>query len=377
MVSDASYYSLVAQTVAQTFVILHLRFFNRRMVSYLTEQQAFWLENTLKGILQVDTIDYTLAPLAGDASTRRYFALTHNNTQLILVVGEHYCNMRFAFMTHKFDTYEVRVPHIFAMQTRPEKVDGEMVSCMLISSVGDHDLLHALQQKKQRTKMLYMQAVTQICQWQAITDTEGAYDEEAYALESNLFTEWFVPHLAHNKRGLINAYQQLTAQLFPLLCKQPYALAHRDYHSCNILINEQDNNRLYTIDYQDAICAPVAYDLVSLLKDVYVDIGDALRSDMCKYFYARLPEEQQKGLDAFVQDFELIGIQRHLKIAGIFVRLYVRDAKPTYLDALPLCLDYLQKACASSTIEPVRAMAELLEQEKAYLPDALVNLKQS
>lgn len=347
----------------------------------LSPRQVAWLTSTLTTLLEsVDTPSYQLMPLAGDASDRRYSVVVAGDARWVLVIAQHECNIRFVYVTHELDRQGIRVPYIFAMQARPEKIAGEAISCVLMSFVGDVHLVSKLIASGgdlDVLRALYASAIDPIHQWQTITTDIRSYDVAAFAAESDLFCQWWIPHIAQQGDKLLALYKQMMMELYPLLLAQPFSFAHRDYHSRNILIKQADG-LLYTIDYQDAIRAPIAYDLVSLLKDCYYDIGDALRRVLCKDFYDRRFTVMQKAsypLDAFIADFEMIGIQRHLKVAGIFVRLCVRDGKSAYLDALPLCITYLQKACAGLPFG--RAFAATLADELLTMPMAIERLRMS
>ncbi|HNS27997.1 MAG TPA: phosphotransferase, partial [Steroidobacteraceae bacterium] len=128
---------------------------------------------------------------------------------------------------------------------------------------------------------------------------------------------------------------------------QPRVFVHRDYHSRNLMIVDEDNPGI--IDFQDALEGPIAYDLVSLLKDCYIAWPRARVLGWLREYRRRIARE---GLPAgtsereFVRWFDLIGVQRHLKVLGIFARLWYRDGKRGYLSDLVLTLDYVRDACA-------------------------------
>ena len=118
---------------------------------------------------------------------------------------------------------------------------------------------------------------------------------------------------------------------------------HRDYHSRNLaLVHPADEHPIISVlDFQDAMRGPVAYDLVSLLKDVYIEWPEATQLEWLNQFYHSLPNPYGCSRDAFEHGFHLCGIQRHLKILGIFCRLNQRDNKPRYLKDLPLTFKYI------------------------------------
>jgi aminoglycoside/choline kinase family phosphotransferase len=163
-----------------------------------------------------------------------------------------------------------------------------------------------------------------------------------------LFPQWFIGELLQYP---LNAdEQQLLAQTFSYLeqaaAKQPQVVVHRDFHSRNLILRQTQQDRLLPpglIDFQDALIGPAAYDLVSLLKDCYVDWP---KSQVRSWALAYYQQAQQQGIwprlreGEFIQSFDLIGLQRHLKVLGIFARLSLRDDKHGFLNDLPRVLAY-------------------------------------
>jgi N-acetylmuramate 1-kinase len=174
------------------------------------------------------------------------------------------------------------------------------------------------------------------------------YDREVLAREMALMPEWFCgKHLGFDPT---DAEQEILDTAFAFLITaalaQPQVFVHRDYHSRNLMVVADRNPGI--IDFQDALRGPIGYDLVSLLKDCYISwprarveawVGD-YRSMLSARGAAVAGERQ------FLRDFDLIGVQRHLKVLGIFARLWHRDGKAGYLLDLPRTLDYVRSTCA-------------------------------
>jgi hypothetical protein len=118
---------------------------------------------------------------------------------------------------------------------------------------------------------------------------------------------------------------------------QPQVFIHRDYHSRNLMIL---NDQIGVIVFQDAMFGPVTYDLASLLKDCYTKLPEAAYQQYVGLFYQRQPLAQTWSLQSFEDELDYCGLQRHLKVLGIFCRLYLRDNKPNYLQDLPLTMEY-------------------------------------
>ena len=189
-----------------------------------------------------------------------------------------------------------------------------------------------------------------------------SYDECRLRAELDLFPEWFLSrHLRIELDGaLALALDEAFETLIGVCRAQPQVFVHRDYHSRNLMHLERRNPGV--IDFQDAVDGPVAYDLVSLLRDVYVRWPEERVAGWVDAYHDRAVARRlfEAGRERFRRWFDLTGVQRHLKIAGIFARLWHRDGKPRYLDDLPLTLTYLAEV--SSRYPETDAVARVLEE---------------
>jgi aminoglycoside/choline kinase family phosphotransferase len=176
-----------------------------------------------------------------------------------------------------------------------------------------------------------------------------AFDETALQAEMQLFTKWFCGELlgltlSADETGLIERTQR---QLASAALAQPQVAVHRDYHSRNLML--LDDESLGVIDFQDAVAGAYTYDLVSLLRDCYIEWPPAQVREWTQRFYERLVSN---GLSAgrsetqFLVDFDLMGLQRHMKVLGIFARLHLRDQKSAYLADIPLVMRYFSSVAA-------------------------------
>lgn len=134
-------------------------------------------------------------------------------------------------------------------------------------------------------------------------------------------------------------------------------LIHRDYHSRNLILL---GDSLGVIDFQDAMCGPYSYDLVSLLKDCYIQWPHEKVTAWVAYFHQCLPTTLRSSLAEFNLAFDLCGLQRHLKVLGVFCRLHLRDKKSAYLNDLPLTFNYVM-ACLERH-EPLRPFYQFMQQ---------------
>jgi len=198
------------------------------------------------------------------------------------------------------------------------------------------------------------------------------YDRRELAREMALMPEWFLGR--HLALVLTTAEQELLAQSCEFLMSealaQPLVFVHRDYHSRNLLVRAEHNPGI--VDFQDALAGPVGYDLVSLLKDCYIAWPRERVVGWVRSFRGRLAAQGgAAGADdaEFLRWFDLVGVQRHIKVLGIFCRLWYRDGKPGYLHDLPRTLDYVRDTCARYA--PLAALGRFLEERVvAQLPQA-------
>lgn len=231
---------------------------------------------------------------------------------------------------------------------------------MLLSDMGDALYLPALNDKS--ADKLYHAAMDALIDLQLGCLNRQSelppYDKAQLHREMELFREWFLQQ--HLQMTLEPADHQLLDQWFDCLSEsalsQPQVAVHRDYHSRNLMILPQHSPGI--IDYQDAVEGAVSYDLVSLLKDCYIRWPRHRQLQWLEYYRSQLQQKsshsKDKSLSAeltkavnarnFVQDFDWMGMQRHIKVAGIFCRLYHRDGKAGYLADIPLTLGYIVEA---------------------------------
>jgi aminoglycoside/choline kinase family phosphotransferase len=190
----------------------------------------------------------------------------------------------------------------------------------------------------------------------------AAYDRNKMLQEMQLFDQWFLVH--HRPIGLSAADHEMLANTYDLIldaCQaQPRTLVHRDYHSRNLMLTEHANPGI--LDFQDAVLGPMSYDLVSLLRDAYIEWPEDVQLDWAIDYWerarrAKLPIAQD--FSDFWRDFEWMGLQRQLKVLGIFCRLNVRDGKPNYLNDIPRVLRAAISTCRR--YQGLGPLAKLLE----------------
>ena len=289
--------------------------------------------------------DVSIELICGDASFRRYFRVKHLANSYIVSDSpiELVPILPFILMAQAYKQVGLIVPEIIAQDN-----DNGFV---LQSDLGDEQLLNRL--NEQTVTDFYRQALALLPKVAAVTLTEDSslpvYDEAFVVRELDIFIEWLLQkHLGlilsqDDKIIIEDAFDVLTQSAL----EQPSVGMHRDFHSRNILIAE---NGLALIDFQDAVIGPVTYDAVSLLRDCYIkwptEIIDTLKQE---HFQLCLNQQLIENTVTFSQYqtwFDLMGLQRHVKAAGIFARLNHRDGKAGYLKDIPLTLSYIVEIAA-------------------------------
>jgi N-acetylmuramate 1-kinase len=275
--------------------------------------------------------------LAGDASFRRYARIKLNNKTFMLMDAppeKEDCGP-FVTIDEFFDKNGVRVPHIVAKDLE--------LGFLLLEDFGDVLLSTLL--NEHTVDSYYEQSFKQLIQLQAIdgTDHFPNYSYEKLISEMELLTDWMLPSLHIQPTAEESA---LIKRSFAILANaalaQPQVIVHRDFHSRNLMKIEGETD-LGVIDFQDAVIGADTYDLISITRDAYVQWNADRVYTWFKTFYDLLPEsaKQDRDFEQFKKDADMMAIQRHIKILGIFVRLFERDGKSGYLKDLPRVMWYL------------------------------------
>ncbi|MCU4431049.1 phosphotransferase [Acinetobacter pittii] len=301
----------------------------------------------LTSVLEND--QFKIAFLAGDASFRRYARIELQNKTYMLMDAppEKEDCVPFVTIDEFFASHGVRVPQIVAKDLAQ--------GFLLLEDFGDVLLSTLL--TNETVDKYYEQSFKQLIQLQSIDGTNQfpAYSYEKLMSEMHLLTDWMLPSLsiqptAEQKKMIDNAFDFLAHAALA----QPQVIVHRDFHSRN-LMKITDEQELGVIDFQDAVIGADTYDLISITRDAYVQWNADRVYQWFKVFYDLLPAstKQNRSFNQFKRDADLMAIQRHIKILGIFVRLFERDGKSGYLKDLPRVMWYL--------LEESRGYAELEE----------------
>lgn len=301
-------------------------------------------------------LDITAA--SADASFRRYFRVRDAERSLIVMDAppEHEDCRPFVHVARVLRAAGVNVPQILA--------ENLAEGFLLLTDFGTRTYLDAMTEAD--ADRLYADACAALVSIQLAT-RDGvlpAYDRAVLEREIRLFPEWYLGRhvgielTAAEARGLESAFEAVIS------CNlaEPRVFVHRDYHSRNLMVTEPNPGIL---DFQDALHGPITYDIVSLLRDAYVEWPEARVIDwLIRYWQqaraAGLPVRSDFG--DFYRDFEWMGVQRQLKVLGIFARLCHRDGKDRYLADLPRVSGYVRRACSRyRELAPVSRLLDRIE----------------
>jgi aminoglycoside/choline kinase family phosphotransferase len=310
----------------------------------------------------------SLRPASSDASFRRYFRVTAATAGAAPAGPGSYIVMDAPPEREDCRPF-VRIAGLIAAQgvSTPTIVAGDLAQgFLLLADFGDTTYADALQRPGVDVPALYEDALGALVRLQQapLPHDLPPYDRGRLLAEMQLFPEWYVTrHLgmeltAAERHTLDAAFEKLIAAA----AAQSAVLVHRDYHCRNLMVLAQRETNPGVLDFQDAVVGPITYDLVSLLRDAYVEWPEHQQIDWAARYWdmaraARLPVPDR--FDAFWQDMEWMGLQRTLKILGIFARLCYRDGKSRYLDDLPLVQRHTQRVV--ERYDEFRGLARLLD----------------
>lgn len=299
-------------------------------------------ENALRQWLQLQLkhSNFSLTPLTGDASFRRYLRLHVDNKRFMVMdaSSEKHSIDPFVRIATQLSKAGIHAPTLYEMDAK--------LGFIILEDLGD-ELLFNQANILERHDLYQASIDTIISMQQTMQDNTllPAFNRELILAEFNLYQEWFLKtYLSLNLSAKqTKQLDVISMALVNELTAQPQVFVHRDYHSRNIMLTPANDNefKLNLIDFQDAVKGPWTYDLVSLLKDCYIKLSDNQRLDYLTYFYQKIPNNHGYSFVEFKRAFDLCGLQRHLKVLGIFSRLHFRDRKSNYLSDLPLVFDYV------------------------------------
>ncbi|ACT47498.1 aminoglycoside phosphotransferase family protein [Methylotenera mobilis] len=324
------------------------------------EQLVAWLA------LALQHNEFSLTTASADASFRRYFRVhltaKDGSAETLIAMDapppQENCEP-FVRIAALFGDAGMHVPKVLAQDLAQ--------GFLLLSDLGDVTYLSMLNHTS--APSLYHDANSALIKLQLASkpDVLPDYDAALLTREMQLLPDWYINK--HLNVTLDEKQQAVLQQTFEVLNRnilaQGKVYVHRDYHARNLMVCEDNPG---VLDFQDAVYGPITYDLVSLLKDAYIGWEEEQIIDWCvRYWQAARKAELPVPDDfsEFYRDFEYMGAQRHIKVLGIFARLYHRDGKDGYLKDMPLVMAYLRKVCERYIeLKPLLRLLDSLEGTK-------------
>ncbi len=295
--------------------------------------------------------------IAGDASFRRYFRVWQDEMSYVVMDAP-----------PAYENVDLFVQVATAMAQAglnvPEIIEADLDDgYLMLSDFGDEPLQTVLSKNPKAWLPVCLQNLL-------LLQTQGGqhllelpeFDSEKIRSELSLFPEWFVIELLEKTLSPTeeNLWYELSQLLIDSALNQPRVWVHLDYHSRNLM--KLAGRRIGIIDFQDARLGPITYDLVSLLKDCYIRYPKEIIDNYLQHYYIDLVHHDlyYQDYEQFIRAFDLMGLQRHIKVLGIFSRLSIRDGKHAYLNDLPLVYDYI--------IEVLDKYSELSRYKTLFVP---------
>lgn len=318
----------------------------------MQRQQALhsWLQS------QYSEQAFELTFAAADADFRRYFRATFTDGSSIIAMDAPPEKM-------SIEPY-LKVQQLFQMVKVPEVLHYNIEDgFMALEDLGNVPYLAAMQhdERPEVQRLLLLDAIDQlvILQKASLPEQLPEYDEAVLMREVNLFPEWFMTKELNKKMNFKQRqwWDQSMQALMPVILEQSKVYVHRDFIVRNLMLTRE---RPGVLDFQDALYGPITYDLVSLLRDAFIEWEEDFVLDLVIRYWqkaraADLPVAEQ--FDEFYRQFEYMGVQRHLKVAGIFARLHHRDGKDKYRPEIPRFLNYLRRTTRRYTeLQPLYAL---------------------
>ncbi|GAB4214489.1 MAG: phosphotransferase [Rhodoferax sp.] len=343
-------------------------------IAWSDAPRALAFDHWLNALAEQHTLDRaSLRPASADASFRRYFRIDSTLrssdgasspiSYIIMDAPPQLENSQpFVQVATLMQQAGVRVPQVLSW-------DAEW-GFMLLTDLGPRTLLQALDIAHPEANLpRFQQALDALLNWQAASrpGVLPAYDAALLQRELALFPDWYLAR--HRGVQLTAAQQQVLSESFARIVQTNLASAsvfvHRDFMPRNLIVADDPALPLGVLDFQDAVYGPITYDIASLMRDAFVSWDEAMVIDVTVRYWERarkrgLPVDEDFG--AFYRAVEWMALQRHLKVAGIFARLTLRDGKPQYLADAPRFIGYIRATCARYTgLKPLLRLIDQIE----------------
>lgn len=295
--------------------------------------------------------EWTLSVVSADASFRKYYRLEDGSKSVVVMDSSLELDSLTPFIdiTSRLINAGVKAPKILE--------ENQKEGYLILEDFGDAQLLDALNDSNFKT--LYLSAMDEILMMQKADSSKlPLYDKKFLHFEMDLMREWY---LYKNLELTLTATQKELVEnsldrISDIVLEQPQnVFVHRDFHSRNIML--MPSEEIGVIDYQDAMSGAITYDLVSLLKDCYIEFKREDIEELALSFRDKLGLQTEDK--EFLKWFDFMGMQRHIKVLGIFSRLSIRDGKDGYLKDIPLVLKYVIET--ASRYEETKEFSKFLE----------------
>ena len=302
---------------------------------------------------------FKIVPIAGDASFRKFYRLVSEKKNKIIISAQQnkYQNLTAYVAINNF----LRKNKILA----PKLIDYNYAKGLIsIEDFGDNTFYQILLKKKNKLN-IYKKIVNLLLKIQKIKPKRKIrninnsfyiiekYSKKYLLKESNLFFDWYLP-LFLNKKKALNIKKKsnkILQKLYKKIDSSKSCFVHRDYHVKNLM---SVGKKIAVIDTQDALIGHPAYDLVSLIDDVRIRTSTKLKNQIYEYYVKKNSKVYKKNSYIFLKDFEILSVQRNLKIIGIFSRLFVRDEKKKYLKLIPYTWQLLEMRMNSKIFDELK-----------------------
>ena len=294
----------------------------------------------------------TLRLASADASFRRYFRLeSADGSRIIMDAPPEHENCRpFVQIADLMAQAGLNAPKVLAWD--------EARGFMLLTDLGQRTLMQCLNESRGAENLpWFQQALEVLVTWQSASrpGVLPPYDEGVLRRELSLFPDWYLGR--HKGRLLDERQKSVLQQTFDVIVKRNLAAGqvyvHRDFMPRNLMVSDGEPAHLGVLDFQDALYGPVTYDLASLMRDAFISWDEEFVLDVSVRYWERARKAGLLDFEDWSQDFgsfyravEWMGLQRHLKVAGIFARLTLRDGKPKYLADAPRFINYIRSTAA-------------------------------
>ncbi len=310
--------------------------------------------------LQIDS----LRSASTDASFRRYFRVdSPHGSRIIMDAPPEQEDCRpFARVAKLLDAAQVKVPQVLAWD--------DTKGFMLLTDMGDQTMLQSIHRDNPgANQSKYLQAIEALIAWQSASrpGVLPPYVEALLRQEMELFPQWYLQR--HRGIAVNTELRSTLDSAFAHIIREnlswPSVYVHRDFMPRNLMTGQSDDRRMGVLDFQDAVYGPITYDIASLMRDAFLSWEEDFCLDITIRYWeqarkAKLPVGEDFG--EFYRGVEWMGLQRHLKVAGIFARLTLRDGKPQYLADTPRFINYIRSTCGRyRELKPLLRLIERVE----------------